>query len=62
MYHTCAACSPLQKEAADALQVAQAAEELWTELCGQTWRPELDYGLSGVEATPKDHLLLVMSG
>ncbi|GLI61089.1 hypothetical protein VaNZ11_003304 [Volvox africanus] len=39
--------------------VSKAAEELWGELCGQTWRVELDYGLEGSETDPRDELLLI---
>ncbi|GIL63537.1 hypothetical protein Vafri_17583 [Volvox africanus] len=39
--------------------VSKAAEELWGELCGQSWRVELDYGLEGSETDPQDELLLI---
>lgn len=38
-----------------------AAEALWGELCGKTWRVELDYGLADAAADPRDDLLLVCS-
>eukprot|EP00198_Chlamydomonas_reinhardtii_P005562 XP_001694898.1 predicted protein [Chlamydomonas reinhardtii] len=50
--------STLEAADASAEQVSSAAEALWTELCGQTWRPELDYGVAGGDANPTDQLLL----
>ncbi|KAG2437251.1 hypothetical protein HXX76_005914 [Chlamydomonas incerta] len=48
----------LETAGAPAEQVSAAAEALWTELCGQTWRPELDYGVAGGDTHPTDQLLL----
>ncbi|GLC55726.1 hypothetical protein PLESTB_001019200 [Pleodorina starrii] len=58
---TRAALDVLEDESAAADAVSRAAEELWGELCGQTWRVELDYGLEGSEAEPRDELLLAVS-
>ncbi|GIL95071.1 hypothetical protein Vretimale_1096 [Volvox reticuliferus] len=49
----------LEDDAAGPDAVSKAAEELWGELCGQTWRVELDYGLEGSENDPRDELLLI---
>ncbi|KXZ49409.1 hypothetical protein GPECTOR_21g635 [Gonium pectorale] len=58
---TRSALDTLEDPAADAARASSAAEELWRELCGQTWRVELDYGLAGSEE-PRDDLLLAVSG
>ncbi|KAG2439710.1 hypothetical protein HYH02_010589 [Chlamydomonas schloesseri] len=53
--------STLEAPGASADEVLAAAEALWTELCGQTWRPELDYGVAGGDTNPTDQLLLACS-
>lgn len=51
-----------QDPSAPSPAASSAAEELLQELCCQTWRVELDYGLQGAEAQPVDRLLLACSG
>ncbi len=55
-------CPGPQDPSAPPPAASSAAEELLQELCCQTWRVELDYGLQGAEAQPVDRLLLACSG
>ncbi|KAG2499642.1 hypothetical protein HYH03_002581 [Edaphochlamys debaryana] len=50
----------LEDPSASAAAVMAAAEAVWSELLGQTFRPELDYGLAGAALEPRDELLVCL--
>ncbi|MEW5301237.1 MAG: hypothetical protein WDW36_004108 [Sanguina aurantia] len=61
---TRATLSQLEDPDLNPAQVTEACDGLWQELCGQSWKVELDYGLATASSplTPvTEHLLIVAS-